>query len=791
MSSAQLRLTQYVAVFAAYVIAGKLGLLFAFDNASVTAIWAPSGIALAAILLLGYRAWPFIFYASFVVNVTHIDSASTAMGVAVGNTLEAVVGAYFVNRYARGREFVHRPPDAMRFALLAGLVSTALAATIGVGTLMIGGFADWSHAAQTWLTWWLGAAAGVVLVAPAIVLWVQNPHVKGDLPWIWEAVRGSALLVVAGHVIFGGWLPQHVLSYPVAYLFVPALLWTAFRLGPRETSAASLILAGFAIWGTLNGRGPFVARPPSEALLLLQTFMITTGVIAMALAALIEERRRVEASRDQLAAIVASSTDAIIGKRLDGTIVSWNAAAERLFGYPANEVLGTINPSVVPLGRDFEARNLMARLEQGERVEPFETVHHKRDGAPLELALTLSPIKDGSGTLTGMSVIARDITDRRETDRALASSNHELSMRLVQLEKRSQEIVLLSEMGGLLQTCHTNEEAFEVIGTFAEQLFPVEPGFLAVACGTKNLMEAVVTWRDPVYSRIDFSLEECWALRRAQAHTMECPQSGPFCQHLINPLPASYLCVPIMAEGETLGVIHLQGRARVGEANGKKEGHSFQATQRVAQSMAQHIALSMANLRLRANLRAQAIRDPLTALFNRRYLTELFDLELRRAERAGHSVGVIMLDLDHFKKVNDSYGHAAGDALLCEVAKVLQSHCRGGDLLCRYGGEEFILVMPNASLRDTHRRAETIREILKAQQVTFDNRFLGTCTVSLGVAVFPHHGPTSDVLLRAADAALYRAKHAGRDQVMVADPAWGTAVVSLFGPNDRARIRSS
>ncbi len=633
MASPQTRLAQYLAVFLGYAIAGKLGLFFAFDNASATALWAPSGIALAALLLLGYGAWPFIFAAAFVVNATNIDSASTALGISVGNTLEAVIAANWVNRFARGREFVNRPPDTMRFAALAGLISPAIAATCGVGMLIVGGYADWHNAAPIWLTWWLGDAGGMVLVAPAIVFWVSNPHVKNDISWVWETVRSLVLLVVAGHVVFGGWLPQHFLSYPVAYLFVPALLWTAVRLGPRETTAASLLLAGFAIWGTLKGRGPFVARTPNESLLLLQTFMTTTAVIAMALAALIEERKRVEASRDQLAAIVASSTDAIIGRKLDGTIISWNAAAERLFGYRAVEVLGTINANIVPLGCDFEERSLIGRLQQGERIEHFETTHRTRDGVSIELSLTLSPIKDPGNSIVGMSVSARDISDRRETERALAASNQELSMRLVQLEKRSQEIVLLSEMGGLLQTCHTNEEAFEVIGTFAEQLFPSEPGFLAVACGTQNVMEAVVTWKDPVYSRIDFSLEECWALRRAQAHTIEAPQAGPFCQHLLNPLPASYLCVPIMAEGETLGVVHIQGRARLGEGNGKNEGRSFQAIQRLALSMAQQIALSMANLKLRANLRAQAIRDPLTGLFNRRYLTELFDLELRDSDR--------------------------------------------------------------------------------------------------------------------------------------------------------------
>lgn len=791
MSAFQRRFAHYGLVVAAYFVAGKIGLAFAFENKSVTAVWAPSGIALASLLLLGTRAWPLIFLGSFLVNATNIFAPWTALGIALGNTLEAVVGAWCVNRFARGRDFVSRPQDTLRFAGMAGLLCTMIAATIGVGTLYASGRVVPGALLSTWLTWWLGDAGGVVVVAPAILLWSANSKIKSDLRWMWDCLRSLVLLVVAGELVFGGLLPQQMVSYPVAYLFLPALLWTAFRLGPRETSAASLVLAAFSVWGTVEGRGPFLTSTPNQSLLLLQTFMIATSGFAMALASLIEERKRVETSRDQLSAIVASSADAIIGRRLDGTFMSWNAAAERMFGYPAHQVLGTVNPNLLPLGGPVEEQVLIERLEKGERIEQFEIDHHRRDGTPISLSLTLSPINDSRNELFGISVIARDITDRRQAERALATSNQELSMQLVQLEKRSQEIVLLSEMGGLLQTCHSNEEAFEVVQTFAEQLFPSEPGFLAVTGAAANVMEAAVTWRDPVHSRTEFSFEECWALRRAQAHSVGNPRLGPFCRHVCSPLPANYLCVPIMAEGETLGVVHIQGKVRAGASEEEVGGRSFEATERLALSMAQHIALAMANLKLRANLRAQAIRDPLTGLFNRRYLTELFDLELRRAERSNHPVSVVMIDLDHFKRVNDSHGHAAGDSLLCEVSKLLESHCRSGDLLCRYGGEEFILVMPDVSPREAQRRAEAIREIIRNQRFSFENKPLGPITISLGVAVFPHHGSSSDILLRAADAALYRAKNGGRDQVAVADRAWGTAVVSLFGPGERGYIRNS
>ena len=184
-------------------------------------------------------------------------------------------------------------------------------------------------------------------------------------------------------------------------------------------------------------------------------------------------------------------------------------------------------------------------------------------------------------------------------------------------------------------------------------------------------------------------------------------------------------------------------------------------------TVAEHIALALANLKLRETLRSQSIRDPLTGLFNRRYMEESLEREMRRASRGRHPVGIIMLDLDHFKKFNDSYGHDAGDALLRIVGNTLQRSIRAEDIACRYGGEEFTLILPEASLIDAAQRAESIRESIRNLNIQHRRQQLGGVTVSAGVAIFPDHGPTGDAVLRAADAALYQAKARGRDRVAI------------------------
>jgi len=223
--------------------------------------------------------------------------------------------------------------------------------------------------------------------------------------------------------------------------------------------------------------------------------------------------------------------------------------------------------------------------------------------------------------------------------------------------------------------------------------------------------------------------------------------------------------VPMMAQGECLGLLHLRGGKICAAGNALE--HRTEACKQLAVTVAERVALALAHLKLRESLRLESVRDPLTGLFNRRYMEESLGRELRRAIRHHHSLGVIMLDLDQFKHFNDTFSHEAGDTLLSAMGELLRRRTRQEDIACRYGGEEFVLILPDAILKITQQRAEQLREEVKHLQIHYRGRVLQSLTISLGVTSYPEHGDTTSGLLRIADAALYRAKSEGRDRVIV------------------------
>ncbi len=224
----------------------------------------------------------------------------------------------------------------------------------------------------------------------------------------------------------------------------------------------------------------------------------------------------------------------------------------------------------------------------------------------------------------------------------------------------------------------------------------------------------------------------------------------------------SYVCLPLLAHGESIGILHFQMIA---------SGELPQPVLLTVNMFAEQVGLSIANIRLREALRNQSIRDPLTGLYNRRYLEEMLERETRRAIRSEQGLGVLMLDLDHFKKFNDTYGHEAGDTVLRETAAFLLKSVRAEDIVCRFGGEEFLVILPQANLKVSQARAERIRSKLRELTVLHQGQPVGRITVSVGVSELPAHGTTPQELIEGADAALYRAKKEGRDRVVVADPA--------------------
>jgi len=292
-----------VSLFCVYVLAGKVGLSLAFVHASASAVWPPTGIALAALLMLGYRAWPAVFAGAFVVNVTTAGSVATSLGIAAGNTLEGMVGAYLVTRFAHGVGAFDRAQDVFKFAGLAAGLSTILSATSGVTCLALGGYANWADSGRIWLTWWLGDAAGALIITPVLVLWARTA--PGDLlrgrPFETTGLFLSTILV--GLAVFGqsGAL-FGLTTLPLTFLSTAPLIWAAFRFKPREAATLMAALSGIAIGQTLRGSGPFAAATANESLLLLQAFMATVFLMILPAAAVVEDRRRVEQERENLLA---------------------------------------------------------------------------------------------------------------------------------------------------------------------------------------------------------------------------------------------------------------------------------------------------------------------------------------------------------------------------------------------------------------------------------------------------------------------------------------------------------
>ncbi len=285
-----------------YFGTAKLGLRFAFVNPSATALWAPTGIAFAALLLFGFRVWPGAFLGAFFANLTTAGSILTSIGIATGNTLEGVAGCYLVRRFARGPQVFERAQDIFKFALLAGMVSTTISATVGVTSLLVGGFANWTMYGAIWRTWWLGDGVGAVLVTPLVLLWRENPRIN----WSREQVIELSLLFLGLFftvwIIFGGRFHSEVKNYPLEYLCIPFLVWAAFRFGRRKAATATCVLAGIVIWGTLQGFGPFSRETLNTSLLLAQSFVGIVAVTNLALAAEVSERKRADQRVQQLVA---------------------------------------------------------------------------------------------------------------------------------------------------------------------------------------------------------------------------------------------------------------------------------------------------------------------------------------------------------------------------------------------------------------------------------------------------------------------------------------------------------
>jgi diguanylate cyclase (GGDEF)-like protein len=394
------------------------------------------------------------------------------------------------------------------------------------------------------------------------------------------------------------------------------------------------------------------------------------------------------------------------------------------------------------------------------------------DQAPITQEIEIIPKDEGRITLevsnrlifeegkpVGIQGIARDISERKKTEEALQNANKNLESWVQELEVRTREMTLLSEMGDILRACLTKEEVYEVIVRISREIFPVQGGALYVIGPVRNIVESVAEWGDTSKAKLTFTPDECWALRRGRLHWVEDSSTGLPCKHLHSP-PKGYLCIPMMAQSEAVGILHLIE---------PEDTQMPEAKQRLAVAMAEHVAMALSNLKLNETLRNQSIRDQMTGLFNRSFMEESLELELRRAVRDDGSLGVIMLAVDDFETISENYGLEIGDSILRRFGLMLQSNIRKGDIACRYSGHTFVVILPQTGLSVSRKRAETICDLARTIDIQYQGEGVGHATVSVGLAVFPDQGQTSDNLLRSAEAAVKRAKSSGGNCVTIAN----------------------
>jgi diguanylate cyclase (GGDEF)-like protein len=412
----------------------------------------------------------------------------------------------------------------------------------------------------------------------------------------------------------------------------------------------------------------------------------------------------------------------------------------------------------------------------------FEKRYVRADGTPVWVSVFARTLEQKPGEPASLALVVEDITERRESAQRLQQLHADLERKVVertqQLQEttrrwadRTRDLSLLADMMGALPAAVDIAEASQIVAGFLPQIFGGFAGEIWIEQGVRGVFERVAGWRLEKEGPPTLRAEDCWALRRGQPLHIEDPNDPLICRHTHDERgrQGPHACMPILALGEMIGLIHL----RWTELSG------MSPDQALLESTAKQIGLAIGNVRLREELSRQALRDPLTGLFNRRQFESLLQRRIASASREPGGFGILMIDVDHFKSVNDRYGHEAGDAVLKTVAEAVAQTIRPQDDVCRLGGEEFVVLLSDPAPHEIQFVAERIRARIEDLPMAFNGTTLPGVTVSIGVAIFPLDASEGSTLLRVADEAMYGAKRAGRNRICVSPRAMHPRVFAI------------
>jgi diguanylate cyclase (GGDEF)-like protein/PAS domain S-box-containing protein len=744
--------------------------------------WYPA-IGLVMALLLGISPWYSLLVcfsdalAGWVIYGQPVTSFSNTFG-AVGSAVCYGAAAYLLRGPTQIDLGLRHRRDVVRYVILSA-TAAAGATLFGVVSLI----ADHSIARGEYKSsavgWFLGDAIGLVGIAPFLLVHVfphvrrwltptpsllppERPHStrpKFTLGSIGEAFAQAVTIFAVLLIMFGfrnGRYDHFYLS------FIP-VVWIAMRQGIRRV-VTGLLALNFGIVVAMHLFPPTAMVFNKVALL-----MMVVSAVGLIVGSEVSERHRLTIDLNKqttyLDSLIQNSPLGIVVLGRRGAVELANSAFEKLFQYDRQE-LASIDIARMGMSDDepSDSPQLIRQIFAGTALH--KTVRQRRkDGTILDVALRGVPLLVG-GEVGGAYLIYEDISDQIRASEAQRQHTESLDRLVKELELRTTQTTLLNEMGSLLACCGTVTEATAVVANSVQKLFPTAPsGALYLFRSSRDLLEAGVRWGEKDALAPTFPPDACWSLRRGQPYWSGHPENEIACRHLTKGTMNESLCVPMVAQGNTIGVLLLEfdSATEIRHASGNETLRD--SYQRLAISAASQVALLLASLQLRETLREQSIRDPLTRLFNRRFLEEALERELQLAGRKKQSIAVLFLDLDHFKRFNDTFGHDAGDIVLQSLADLFRNFFRATDICCRYGGEEFAIILPESTSQDAAIRADALRSEVKSLRLQYKKQSLGQLTLSVGVAAFPEHGSTSEELLKLADECLYQSKARGRDVV--------------------------
>ena len=747
--------------------------------------WYPAiGVVMA--LLLGISPWYALLacfadaFASRVIYSQPVISFSGTVG-SVGIAVCYGAAAYVLRGPLQLDLGLRHRRDVVRYVSVSA-AAAAVATMIGVACLIADHSIAWGEYKSSALGWLLADTIGLVGIAPFLLVHVF-PHVRNWLSPTPSPLRSAhsagttftfaALAETCGQiltilavlwVIFG----TKDGRYDHFFLCFVPIIWIAMRQGVRRV-VTGLLALNFGIVVAMHWFPPSAATFTKVALL-----MLVLSAVGLIVGSEVSERQRLAMDLNEqtsyLDSLVQNSPLGIVVLDRKGSVELANSAFERLFQYDRQELTSIdIAHMGIPDDEATDSAQLIPQIFAGNALH--RTVRRRRkDGQILDLALHGVPLTV-NGEIRGAYLIYEDVSEQIRAGEAQRRHAELLDRLVKELELRTKQMTSLNEMGSLLVCSGTVKEACAVVADSLQRLFPDAPsGALYLFRSSRDLIEAAVRWGKKDVLAPTFPPDACWSLRRGQPHWTGHLGSGIACQHLTQSSTSECLCVPMVAQGNTVGVLHLEfeSAAELQRDSGRE---SFrESRQQLAVSAASQIALSLASLQLRETLREQAVRDPLTLLFNRRFLEESLEREIQLAARKKQSIAVLFLDLDHFKRFNDTFGHDAGDMVLQSLADLFRNFFRATDICCRYGGEEFAVILPESSSHNAAIRADALRSEVKRLQLQYRKQTIGQLTLSVGVAAYPEHGSTSVELLKIADQCLYESKSRGRDVVTVASP---------------------